>query len=162
MRFNNKFIFNQTFGLRSFSENTQKKAEEFVKHIRPYKNKIIFSSKHFNQIKLNKPSFVYLDPPYGRIQDENGNILNKQICDAGCNCFVKKEDDIQLYEYIKNLDKNQHISMLSGLLEHDGKKSWMLNKLINDGFRVKELKFNYNKVSRKGDKQSKEVIIMNY
>ncbi|MCK9446738.1 DNA adenine methylase [bacterium] len=162
MRFNQSFKYNQTFGLRSFSENTQKKADEFAKHIRPYKDKIIFTSKHFSKIILNKPSFVYIDPPYGRIQDENGNITNKQISEAGYNCFFKKEDDIQLYEYIINLNKNKHTFMLSGLLEHDGKKSWMLNKLISDGFNYKELIFDYNKVSRKGNKESKEIIIMNY
>jgi hypothetical protein len=52
--------------------------------------------------------------------------------------------------------------MLSGLLEHDGKKSWLLNQLIRDGFNYKELYFDYNKVSKKGKKESKEIIIINY
>ena len=105
---------------------------------------------------------VYVDSPYGRIVDENGNIMNKQISEAGYNCYFKKEDDIDLYNYILNLDKIGSSFMVSGLLEHDGNKSWMMNKLKHDGFRTKELEFDYNKVSRKGDKESIEVIIMNY
>ena len=105
---------------------------------------------------------IYIDPPYGRIQDENGIMLNRQISEAGYNVFWKKDDDIKLYNYIIDIDKQKHSFMLSGLLEHNGKTSWMLNKLINDGFRYKELLFDYNGVSRTGNKDSKEIIIMNY
>lgn len=52
--------------------------------------------------------------------------------------------------------------MVSGVLQHDGKTCWMLDKLIQDGFKCQELNFDYNKVSRKGDKETKEVIITNY
>ena len=162
IRFNQKFEYNQTFGKRTWNENTQKKVNDFIEHIRKYKNKIIFTSKHFNEIKLDKPCMLYLDPPYGRLRDVNGNISNKQISEAGYNNFFKKEDDIKLYNYIINLNENKHSFMCSGLLEHDGKKSWMLTKLIEDGFRYKELICDYNKVSRNGIKESKEIIIMNY
>ena len=47
---------------------------------------------------------VYIDPPYGRLQDENGNLINKQISEAGYNCFWKLEDDIILYNYILELN----------------------------------------------------------
>lgn len=162
MRFSLSFKYNQTFGKRSYSKSTQNKLNLFNEFIIPFKDKLYFTSKPFSEIKLLKPSMVYIDSPYGRIQDENGEILNKQISEAGYNCFWKMEDDIILYNYILELNKNNHSFMVSGLLEHDGKKSWMLNKLINDGFKYKELNFNYNKVSKNGNKESKEIIIMNY
>lgn len=52
--------------------------------------------------------------------------------------------------------------MVSGVLSHDGKTCWMLDKLIQDGYKYKVLEYDYNKVSRKGDKETTEIIIMNY
>lgn len=162
MRFNQNGFFNQTFGKRSYNSNTDKKVNEFINKIRPYKDKFIFTSKHFNDIKINKPTMVYLDPPYATCEDSNGNITNNMISEAGYNTTYKKEDDIKLYNYIHELHKNNSSFMLSGLLEHDGKKSWLLNQLVRDGFKYKILDFDYNKVSKKGNKVSKEAIIMNY
>lgn len=105
---------------------------------------------------------VYIDPPYGRVKEENGEIGKKQISEAGYNAFWKKEDDLNLYNYIKMIDKKGSSFMVSGVLEHDGKVCWMLDKLISDGFRYELLNYDYNKVSRKGNKNTKEIIIMNY
>lgn len=162
MRFNQKFEYNQTFGKRSYNQSTEKKLKEYIKYIKPFKEKIFFSSKHFSEIKITKPSMIYIDPPYGRVQDENKNITNKQISEAGYNIFWKMDDDLKLYNYILNLHYQKHSFMLSGLLEHNGKKSWMLNKLIENGFKYKKLNYDYNFVSRKGNKESIEIIIMNY
>jgi hypothetical protein len=52
--------------------------------------------------------------------------------------------------------------MVSGVLIHDNKTCWMLDKLISDGYNHKVLSFDYNKVSRKGKKETIEVIIKNY
>jgi len=163
MRFNKKGKFNQTWGNRGFSNNTDKKIKLFIEHIRPYKNKIIFKSKDFYEIKINKPSMVYIDPPYGSIIDTNGNISKKQISEAGYSNLWTMEHDIKLYDYIKKLNTNKSSFMLSGVLEHNDKISWLLNKLINDEFKYKELNFNYEKISkRKIIKNTKEIIIMNY
>lgn len=161
MRFNKKFEYNQTFGRRTFSDSTKNKLNNLIDYIKDYKNKLYFTSKTFSEINILKPSMVYIDPPYGYVL-ENGEMGNKQISEAGYNAFYEKEDDLKLFEYILNLDKNNHSFMLSGLLEHDGKKSWIMTKLIESGFRYKELDFNYNGVSRKGKKDSMEIIIMNY
>jgi hypothetical protein len=104
----------------------------------------------------------YIDPPYGRIKSIDGSIGKKQISEAGYNAFWKEDDDKNLFDYIKQIDQNGSSFMVSGVLEHDDKVCWMLDKLIQDGFNVQELKFDYNKVSRKGDKITKEVIIKNY
>jgi len=162
MRFNLDGFFNQSWGRRSWNKNTDKKVADFIKHMEPHKNKIFFSSKHFSEIKITKPSFVYVDPPYGFCEDENGNITNKQISEAGYNVTYKMEADVELYKYLHNLNENDSTFMLSGLLEHDNKKSWIMNQLIRDGFKYKEMIFDYNKVSKKGEKKSKEIIIINY
>lgn len=162
IRFNKKFEFNQTYGNRTYSKNTQQKVDIFIKHISQFKGKIIFMSKDFYKINITKPSMIYLDPPYGRIKNKDGSISNKQISEAGYNNFWTKDHDIKLYNYIHKLDKNGSSFILSGMLEHDGNVSWLLDKLIKDGFKHKEMVMDYNKVSKKGNKNTKEIIIMNY
>jgi DNA adenine methylase Dam len=162
MRFNLKFNYNQTFGKRTYNTSTEKKLEEYISFVGKYQDKLFFTSKSFYDIKIKKPAMVYIDPPYGYVMLENGEIGNKQISEAGYNAYYSKEDDLKLYDYILELDKDGHSFMLSGLLEHDGKKSWILNKLIQDNFNYKELKFDYNGVSRNGKKESVEIIIKNY
>jgi site-specific DNA-adenine methylase len=105
---------------------------------------------------------IYCDPPYGRIKEEDGSLGKKQISEAGYNAFWKKEDDINLYNFLVNADRIGASFMVSGVLHHDGKTCWMLDKLIKDGFRYKVIEYDYNKVSRKGDKETTEVIITNY
>jgi len=149
MRFNKNGEFNQTWGRRGFNKNTQKNIDIFTERVRPHKNKIIFTSKNFNDIKIHKPSMVYMDPPYSNTS-------------AGYNLQWNVDNDIKLYNYCKNLDKNGTSFMLSGVLLHNGVRCVLLDKLISDGFRYKELNFDYNKVSKKGKKETKEIIIMNY
>ena len=83
MRHNSSGNFNQTWGKRQWNENTDKKVKAFIEHVRPYKDKIIFMSKHFNDIKITKPTMVYLDPPYSSVEDKNGKITNESISEAG-------------------------------------------------------------------------------
>lgn len=149
MRFNQKFEFNQTFGKRTFNNSTQNKIDVFKEHIRKYVNKIQFTSKHFSDIKLNNPCMVYIDPPYSNSE-------------AGYNAYWKKDDDIKLYNYCKELDNNGSSFMLSGILSHGGKKCELLESLISDNYQYKELEFDYNKVSKVGRKDTVEIIIKNY
>ena len=163
MRFNQKFKYNQTFGDRGWNQNTDKKVDTFTNYIRQYKDKIRFKSLPFDQIEISSDKIMfYADPPYGRIKNEDGSIGKKQISEAGYNAFWKEDDDIKLYNYLKSIDEIGSSFMVSGVLYHDSKTSWMLDKLISEGYRYKELQFDYNKVSRKGDKVTTEVIIMNY
>ena len=162
MRFNQKFKYNQTYGDRGWNANTDKKVETFTNHIRQYKERIKFTSVTFDELYINKNAMYYLDPPYGRIKNEDGTIGKKQISEAGYNAFWKEDDDKKLYEFIHNINKEGASFMVSGVIQHDGKTCWMLDKLIQDGFKCQELNFDYNKVSRKGDKETKEVIIKNY
>jgi DNA adenine methylase Dam len=152
LRFNQKFLFNQTFGKRSWNDNTQIKVDEFVKHTQNYKDKIYFSSKDFFEIIPKKASMVYADPPYTNT-------------DAGYNCFWNQTLEDKLYQYLLDLDKNGSSFMLSGVLgKHTKEKeSKIINKLIEDGYKWKILDHNYNKVSRqKEEKVSQEVVIYNF
>jgi DNA adenine methylase Dam len=162
MRFNQKFKFNQTFGKRSWNTSTEKKVEDFKRHIRPYSNKIIFNSKPFYDLDVKPNTMYYLDPPYGRIKNSDGSIGKKQISEAGYNSFWKEDDDKKLYEFIHKINEVGSSFMVSGVLNHNGLTCWMLDELINDGFNKKSLNFDYNKVSRVGNKETIEVIIKNY
>lgn len=162
MRFSQKFKFNQTFGKRGFSDSTQRKVNNFTEHIRKFKDNLVYLSTQFENIEIKSDMMIYCDPPYGRIKNEDGTIGKKQISEAGYNSFWLKDDDMKLYEFIRKIDSIGASFMVSGVLHHDGKTCWMLDKLIADGFKYKEIKYDYNKVSRKGNKETTEIIITNY
>jgi DNA adenine methylase Dam len=150
MRFNQKFKFNQTYGDRGWNPNTENKVNKMVEWARPLKDKIKFTSTHFKNVGIMEDTFYYCDPPYSNTE-------------AGYNAYWKKDDDNNLYEYLLSVDKIGSKFMLSGVLTHDGVECELLSNLIKDGFNCQELEFNYNKVSRKkGNKDTKEVIITNY
>jgi len=162
VRFNQKFKFNQTYGDRGYNDNTDKKVKIYTEHIRKYKDKIEFHSSPFYDIEILEDAMYYIDPPYGRVKNIDGTIGKKQISEAGYNSFWMKDDDIKLYNFIHDINKRGSSFMVSGVLVPDGKVCWMLDKLIEDGFKYKVLDFDYNKVSRKGDKKTTEIIITNY
>ena len=162
MRFNQKFKYNQTFGKRSWNDSTQRKVNNFTDHIRKFKDNLVYLSTQFENIEIESDMMIYCDPPYGRIKNEDGTIGKKQISEAGYNSFWLKDDDMKLYEFIKKIDSIGASFMVSGVLHHDGKTCWMLDKLIADGFKYKEIEYDYNKVSRKGNKETTEIIITNY
>jgi len=152
LRFNLKDEFNQSWGQREFNDSTQKKLDLFVEHISNYKDKIIYSSKNFFDIKPIKPTMIYCDPPYTNTE-------------AGYNSFWSKELEKTLYDYIKNIDNQGHSFALSGLLgEHkNNKRSEIIDNLINEGYKYKILDFDYEGVARnKKSKNSQEVLIYNY
>ena len=169
IRFNKKGKFNQTWGKRSWNSSTESKTNDFINHTRQYKDKIHFSSRKFNEIpipptlgKSNKFMF-YCDPPYGYVRSEDGSMGDKQISEAGYNNLYYKEDDLNLYNYCHKINDMGSSFMISGVIQHGGERSWILEKLISDGFRYKELNFDYKKINKSGvDKKTKEIIIMNY
>lgn len=120
IRFNKKFEFNQTFGKRTFNYNTQNKIDKFIQHLKPFKNKINYLSKNFIDIPILTDTMYYIDPPYGYII-QDGYMVNKQISEAGYNCFYTKQDDINLYNYIHKINNINSSFMISGLLDHNGK-----------------------------------------
>lgn len=163
MRFNKSFKFNQTFGKRTYNIRTNSKINKYVKQVRPHIGKIIFNHKHFTEVPIILNTMYYIDPPYGYVMNDDGDIKNNQISEAGYNCYYEQKDDQLLYDYVHRINKVGSSFLMSGLLEHNGQKSWLLNKLIGDGFNWKEIDLNYSKVSRiKEDKKSKEIVVYNY
>ena len=163
MRFNQKGKFNQTWGKRSFNISTEKKVKLFKEHIRNYSDKIYFKSGSFSDIEIESDTFYYLDPPYAFIKNDDGEIGNKQISEAGYNSYYYKEDDINLRNFCHKINDIGSTFVISGVLEHGGKTTWILDKLIKDGFSVKELNFDYERVNKTNQsKSTKEVIIKNF
>jgi DNA adenine methylase Dam len=163
IRFNQKGEFNQTWGRRSFNSSTEKKVKSFTEHIRKFREKLIYESIDFSLLEINKDTFYYIDPPYGYIKNENGTIGNRQISEAGYNNFYYKENDIKLYEFCNKINEIGSTFVISGVLEHGGNTSWILDKLISDGFNFKELDFNYEKINKTNNKKNTiEVIVKNF
>jgi DNA adenine methylase Dam len=148
MRFNKSFKFNQTWGKRQWNDNTTKKTESYVEHLSLYKDKIKYMSKSFIDVPIREGFMYYLDPPY----------INSE---AGYNSYWSSELEQKLYDYIIDIDKIGSSFMLSGVLTHDGVQSELLTKLSKDYICI-ELNYNYDKISKKGKKETKEVIIINY
>ena len=149
MRFNKRFLFNQTFGKRSFNKNTQIKIDGFVKHISPFKEKIKFSSVSFDMLNILPNTMYYIDPPYFNTE-------------AGYNSYWSKKSEELLYDFIIKINNIGSSFMISGIIKDDGCDSNVLLRLLSDGFNSDILNFNYNKVSRSGNKEIKEIIIYNY
>jgi len=152
MRFNKSFVFNQTWGNRSWNPNTDKKITNFINHIRPYKNNIEFKSMHYRNIEIKENTFFYIDPPY--LETE-----------AGYNCYYDKKDDLNLYDFLNEINLRGSTYMISGVMgEHkNGKRSKLIDRLIDDGMNYKIIECDYEKVARnKNTKNSKEIIIFNY
>ncbi len=147
VRFNQKFKFNQTYGNRGWNSNTDVKVDNFKNHIRKFNN-IKYLSTHFENLDFND-SMLYIDPPYSNTE-------------AGYNAFWKKDDDTKLYEWLRDMERKECSFAVSGTLSHDGKPCLLLDKLVSDGYNVIEFEFDYNKVSRVGKKETKEVLIKNY
>lgn len=147
MRFNRKFEFNQTFGKRTWNSETDRKVNGFTERVRNFNN-IIYSSKSFRNFPIMENSFYYIDPPYS-------NTL------AGYNAFWGKDDDEWLYSYCKKIDGAKSKFMVSGVLNHDGEKCKLL-ELLKQQYQLVTLHGDYNKVSRKGEKETQEIVIKNF
>jgi len=163
-RFNQKGQFNQTFGKRTFNKNTDAKIQALLETVASYIDRFKFSGQHFKKVIPDTPSMVYIDPPYGYIKGTNGEKTSTQISEAGYNAFYTRDDDMSLYIRICELHLWGRSVMVSGLLEHNGHTSWLMDKLCNlPDFNWQPLDMNYDKVSRvKTDKQSVEIIVKNY
>jgi DNA adenine methylase Dam len=154
LRFNKNFDFNQSWGQRGWSDATQKKVDEFVKHISKYKNKIYFTSTDFFNVPIKSDGMYYADPPYNNSDDGHNRIWSDNL-------------EVKLYNYLREVDKRGGSFALSGLYgEHNKneKRSYSIDKLIEDGFSYTVLDYGYEKISRKKEviKNSKEVLVYNY
>ena len=74
MRFNNKFLFNSTWGQRCFNKNTQKRLDIFYE--KDLSN-VSFSNLSFEVVAIPPNSFIYLDPPYSNTEAGYNAIWNQ-------------------------------------------------------------------------------------
>jgi len=148
MRFNKKFEFNQTWGKRTYNKSTEEKLLEYWKRIQ--KMSVTFYNKEFYDIYIpeDEGTFVYLDPPY-------------MITEAGYNAYWSEEHEQKLYDYIDDLHKRGVNFMLSNVSEHKGRKNPFMHRV--EKYNVIDVSSEmYGKVSRKGNPNSKEIIVVNY
>lgn len=155
MRFNKSFLFNSTFGERTFNNSTQKKVDEFCAGLENYKSKIEFKSESFENIWPDNPrdTFWFLDPPY------NSKINNG----AGYNHMWKDRQDEALFDKIIKIDESGGTFALSSVFDQNKSlNSLLVNRLLEYEFRLIKLDFNYKNVARNKAKHiMTEILITN-
>jgi DNA adenine methylase Dam len=149
MRFNKSFKFNQTFGRRTFNDNTEAKARGFVARVSTFAKSIEFSAASFDAVKVGSGDMVYADPPYSNTE-------------AGYNAYWGAGDDVRLFEYLLKASDDGASVAVSGVRSHAGEPCRLLDMLHGKGFGMLALAKDYNKVSRAGAKKSEEVLMTNY
>jgi DNA adenine methylase Dam len=149
MRFNRDFKFNQTWGKRSFNERTEEKARGFASRLAPFLPRIKFSSVDFGQVEPRAGDMTYIDPPYSNTE-------------AGYNAYWKDDDDLRLLAHCKRIGSVGSKFCVSGTISHAGERCRLITSLVDSGFTVVDMACDYNKVSRQGYKETREVAILNY
>ena len=142
MRFNNNFIFNQTWGKRCFNKNTEKKWNAYKQQ--DYSN-VIFTSKSFETVKLVNNAFYYIDCPYKNTE-------------AGYNAFWTNEDENNLINLIKEMIEKDIKFGISGVINQ--KPNQIYDFLKTQNLKVYWLGNLYQKISKK-DKVNNEYYITN-
>lgn len=155
IRFNSKNEFNLPVGKRDFNNNIK---NNLIKTVNILKQKNIdFICNDFRNIDVAhyKKAFVYCDPPYilsTATYNENGNWTSK--------------DELDLLNYLENVNKLDIPFMLSNVLEHKGKKhDLLLDWIRTNEFNIIHLNNSYSNSSyNKKDKScyTDEVIITNF
>ncbi len=149
MRFNNSFKFNQSFGKRTINDSTIQKLKDYCNVLKD--KDIYFSNFNFQDLfkihPITDKDFVYLDPPY-------------MISEAGYNAYWSKSMEDSLYDLLDELDSKNIRFAMSNVLKHKGVDNpylWRIKK-----YKIIELEYNYEKVSRKKGGESQEILVINY
>jgi len=158
IRFNQSLGFNQTFGKRTFNASTQKKLDEWLAFVRPFKDKLRFTALSFEEARPVNPSavMIYADPPYG---------AGTSVCEGGYNAFWSQRHEDMLYDYLKDVDAAGGSFALSGMrgTHKGGAEASIITRLTADGYEVIDINHDYAKVARdKAGTRGQEVLIRNY
>lgn len=152
IRFNSKKEFNLPVNKRDFTKNMQKNLEEFIKAIQS--KDIIFESKDYRDIKLNKDYFIYLDPPYligNASYNENGGWTTN--------------DESELLNFIDDLDKQGNHFALSNAIENKGNRNDLL-ATWSKKYNIHDISMSYSnanyQIKNKKINTTREVLITNY
>lgn len=156
LRFNKKGEFNLPVGKRDFNSKMQEKLEGFLDRMKS--GDYGFTNDDFRNVRLDgftNKSFFYVDPPYlitCATYNEQGGWT--------------EDDEIDLLNYLEELDKRGIRFALSNVLESKGKKNDILANWIkkNKKFKVISLNYHYSNANyhtqRNGE--TKEVLVINY
>ena len=152
IRFNARGEFNTPVNKRDFNKNMQKNLQLFIEKIQSID--ISFSALHFNDLRLEEGSFVYIDPPYLATMaayNENG----------GWN----EEKERELLLYMDELDARSIPFALSNVFENKGNRNEFLLEW-SKSYKVHHLEHtyhncNYQAKNKKND-STKEILITNY
>lgn len=156
IRFNLKGEFNLPAGKRDFNGSLRKKLNGFMNNI--HNSNIYFKNKDFRKIdigKIEKDSFLYLDPPYflgDATYNENGGWT--------------ENDELDLYEFLNECNRHNIRFALSNVIKHKGNiHNMLLDWALTNNYNINYLNMNYSnsnyhKAGKKDD--TKEVLITNY
>lgn len=148
MRFNRKNEFNAPIG------STQRYIKEYIYNAYEPMKQVNISCQHYKEVQIKENCFVYCDPPYF-------NTLAVYNENEACGGWTIK-DDLELFEYLEQLDKRNIKFGLSNVFENRGKTNEHLIEWCNkNNWKVYHLDRNYNPFS-KGNSNNDEVYITNY
>ena len=153
IRFNSKGDYNIPVWKRDFNKSINKKLESFIDKLK--KQNISFLNTRFQDYIVPDNAFVYCDPPY--------YLTTASYNENGAWTY---SDEVDLLNYLLDLNNRKIKFALSNVLEHQGKKHTMLLDWGNkNDFKFHKINSNYNnsnyqKSINKGN--SLEVLITNY
>ena len=137
---------------RDFNSSIKQKLINFIKALN--NKNIYFTSKNFEDIKIERNSFVYADPPYLATvasYNENGGWNN--------------EKEINLLNYLDELDSRSIKFALSNVFQNKGKTNEILKKWSKK-YNIHPLMHSYNNCNYHAKDKSKcstsEILITNY
>lgn len=152
IRFNSSYEFNNPVGVRWFNDKVLEKMISFSRAIKEGNFSFYCCSYLDFEEKIDKNTFVYLDPPY---MLTNGSYNDGKRGFNGWN----KELESELFEFLNRLNERNIHFMLSYVIEHKGKKNNDLIKWVaENSYNVIELG---NILGISGSRR-KEVLIINY
>lgn len=152
IRYNKKGEFNLPAGKRDFNTSMERKLRIFTSTLQK-SHHVTFSSSNFLEIAPIAGDFFYVDPPYlisTATYNENGKWTTR--------------NEIELYDYLDNLNAQGIPFAFSNVLIHKGRK----NELLIDWskkYQTHILNFNYNNSNYQTtakDNETIEVLITNY
>lgn len=153
-RVNKNGDFNMPLGNNCFSPKNEKSIVNGCDFF-SCKNLIIYKedfSSLFNNIKIDKQDFIYLDPPY--------SITTATYTE---NAQWGIDDDLRLFQICENLNKQNICFGMSNILLNKGRNNLLLRDFCKDNdFTVfSPDNFQYNACGKE-NKQQQEVFICNY
>lgn len=151
IRFNSKGEYNLPVGKRDFNHKMKLKLIEFSQALK--NPNVIFSTLDFRDISCKEDDFIYADPPYlisTATYNENGGW--------------SKKDEIDLYNYLDEVDAVGADFALSNVITHNGRKNNYLENWSSK-YHVQVLDKNYNNSnyqSKAKNSKTVEVLVTNY